>query len=109
MADFTVTPEVVADQGAFETLVRLEVLDIIMSSGSNRQREEPLPALESFSEAVLKPYRESRPSAHVGTPTPTAGVSEQSVGYTRHDAIDETPNRIPPMRKPLKKPGRRKA
>jgi len=73
MADFTVTPEVVADQGAFETLVRLEVLDIIMSSGSNRQREEPLPALESFSEVVLKPYRESRPSAHVGTPMPTAG------------------------------------
>lgn len=58
MVNFTVTGELAQDRGAFETLVRLAVLHTVMTVGSNRDRENPLPAVERFSEEILKPYRE---------------------------------------------------
>ena len=60
MAKFIVTPEVIADRLALEALVKLEVLHTVMSVGSNRDREDPLPAVDRFSEHILKPLRKAR-------------------------------------------------
>jgi len=65
--NFTVTAEVLADRKAFEVLVRLEVLHTVLLVGSNRDREEPLPAVDKFSEHILKPLRKDRkPAARRG-------------------------------------------
>ncbi len=63
MPKFTVTADVLADREALEALVKLEVLHTVMSVGSNRDREDPLPAVDRFSEHILKPLRRGRKPA----------------------------------------------
>ncbi|KKM96665.1 hypothetical protein LCGC14_1175820 [marine sediment metagenome] len=63
MPKFSVTAEVLADREAFEVLVKLEVLHTVLLVGSNRDRENPLPAVDKFSEHILKPLRKGHKPA----------------------------------------------
>lgn len=63
MPKFTVTPEVIADRPALEALVKLEVFHTVMTAGSNKDRENPLPAVDKFSEHILKPLGKGRKPA----------------------------------------------
>ena len=60
MPKFTVTADVLADRTALEALVKLEVLHTVLLVGSNRDREDPLPAVDKFSEHILKSLRKER-------------------------------------------------